>query len=222
MLALLVTRRQRLPPRRNRQHVEIPVAKPVLILDRIDVPNGNRYSDPFQRRLVEQATRSKAGSSARASNSTVNGSPLVTSTSFRSRTSKPASFISFSRLAQIAADRLRTAANRIGVGGREDLRRDLARARSRESPVPCRCGKPGCHQFVDAVEVAADARVLTEEDLLVHLLEIERIVECASDPGIAELARGGVFGTNACIAPDLLFGKFLLDARACRSTAGKS
>ncbi len=42
------------------------------------------------------------------------------------------------------------------------------------------------------VEIAADALVLAEEDLLVHLLEVERVVQRAAHAGILELGAAQV------------------------------
>ena len=98
------------------------------------------------------------------------------------------------RFAQIVAHRLRIAADRIGVGRGEQLRRHLVRTVSRiSSSLPSRQAGRG---ELGALEIAGDALVLAEEDLLVHLLEIEREVEGAAHARVLELVAADVEGES--------------------------
>ena len=84
------------------------------------------------------------------------------------------------RLAQIVAHRFRVAADRIGVGRGEYLRRHLV-AHGLEDLQFLALRQAARREF-GAVEIAADALVLAEEDLLVHFLEIEREIQRAAHP----------------------------------------
>ena len=63
---------------------------------------------------------------------------------------------------------------------------------------------------IGAFEIAGDALVLSEEDLLVHLLEIERIVEGKPDARVLELVAADVEGEGLHHA-DIADRKFLED-----------
>ena len=93
------------------------------------------------------------------------------------------------RLAQIGAHRLGIAVDRIGVGRREYLGRHLVAHRLQDFELAA--GRQPGGGKLGALEIAGDALVLAEEDLLVHLLEVEREIESAAHPRILELCRGG-------------------------------
>src|SRR5262245_64536103 len=61
---------------------------------------------------------------------------------------------------------------------------------------------------LSAVEIAVDARVLTEEDLLVHLLEVEREVERPAHARVLELLAAGIEGERLH-DPAVALGEFL-------------
>ena len=107
------------------------------------------------------------------------------------------------RLAQIGAHRLRAAADRIGVGGGEHLGRHLV-AHGLEDFELLALRQAGGGEL-GALEIAGDALVLAEEELLVHLLEIEGEVERAAHARVLELVAPGVEGEG------------LHDARDCGS-----
>ena len=92
--------------------------------------------------------------------------------------------------AQVGADRLGIAAGRIGVGRGEDLGRHLVLHGFEDRELLA--FRQSARRELGALEIAADAGVLPEEELLVHLLEIERVVERAAHPRIAELGAPGV------------------------------
>src|SRR3984893_2182978 len=61
-----------------------------------------------------------------------------------------------------------------------------------------------------ALEIAADPPVLTEEELLVHLLEVEGEIERASHPRILELVAPRIEGERPH-DPPIALGEFLED-----------
>src|SRR5262245_54566008 len=63
---------------------------------------------------------------------------------------------------------------------------------------------------LSAVEIAVDARVLTEEDLLVHLFEVEREVERPAYARVLELLAAGIEGERLH-DPAVALEKFLED-----------
>ena len=111
-------------------------------------------------------------------------------------------------LAQIGAHVLGCAGDRIGIRGGEDLGRHLVAQRFQDLELlPLR--QPGTGQL-GALEVAVDPPVLTEEELLVHLLEIEGEIERASHPRILELVAPRVEGEGPH-DPPVALGEFLED-----------
>jgi len=98
------------------------------------------------------------------------------------------------RFAQIVAHVLRIAVDRVGVSRGEYFGGDLvAHAFEDFELAPLR--QPGGGEF-EALEIAGDARVLPEENLLVHLLEIERVIESPPDARILKLGAAGIEGES--------------------------
>ena len=119
-------------------------------------------------------------------------------------------------LAQIGAHVLWRAGNRIGIRDGKDLGRHLV-ARRFQDVVFLALRQPGTGQF-GALEVTVDPLVLTEEELSVHLLEVEGEVERASHPRIIELIAPRVEGEGPHDPPVALWefpedNPLLLDRR---------
>ena len=88
-------------------------------------------------------------------------------------------------LAQVLAHGFRTAADGIGIDRREDFRRHFGSDRLEDFQFFAL--RQAARSQLGAIEIAADALVLVKENLLVHLLEIEREIERAAHPRIPEL-----------------------------------
>ena len=117
-------------------------------------------------------------------------------------------------LAQIGAHRFRIAADRIDVRRCENFGRHLVAHRFEDFQfLPFRQARR-CK--LGALEVAVDALVLAIEQLLVHLLEIERVVECPAQPRILELIAAQI-EHEALHPAGIVDREFLLDRRAFRS-----
>ena len=84
------------------------------------------------------------------------------------------------------------AVDRIRVRLRENFRRHLVAHRFEEFELAA--GRQSGGGELGAVEIAGDALVLTEEELLVHLLEIERVIEGKPHPRILEFRPADIEG----------------------------
>ena len=111
-------------------------------------------------------------------------------------------------LAQVGAHLLRGAGDRIGIRGGEDLARHLVAQRLQDLELlPVR--QPGAGEL-GALEVAIDPPVLAEEELLVHLLEVEGEIERAPHPRVLELVAPRVEGEGPH-QPPVALGELLED-----------
>lgn len=178
-IALLVSGRQRLPPVGG-DDVEIEIADPVLVLRVVDAADRNRDAEPLQRRLVEQRDALRR----RAFDQELDRQRLAVLDQLLIDDLVAGFFQQARRCPQTVADVLGIAVDRILIRLRHDLRRNvlvnLLQERHFGALRHARRGKLG------ALEVAADAAVLPIEQLLVHLLEIEGIVERAADALVLE------------------------------------
>ncbi len=144
--ALLVARRLRLAPRVG-DDVEIPVAKPVLVLRRIDRPHADGDAEALQRRLVEQHDPLEARIRAQEFEGELGPGLEVDQLAVAHLVA--GLLQQAQRFAQIVAHRFRAAADRVGVGRREDLGRHL-RAHGLEDFQLLALRQAGRHQLVDA------------------------------------------------------------------------
>ena len=71
-------------------------------------------------------------------------------------------------------------------------------------------GRQTARRQFGALKIAGDALILAEEDLLVHLLEIERVIEGEPHPRILEFAAADVEGESLHHA-EIVDRKFLED-----------
>ena len=205
VIAQLVAGQLRLPPGEG-DDVEIPVAQPVLILRRIDRAYRHGDAEAFERGLVEQEDALEVR---------VYGEEFdrVTLARLAVDELQIAHFVARfleepHRLAQIGAHRGGIAADRIGIRFLEHLGGNLVAHRLQEFELAA--GRQAGGREVRAFEIAGDAFVLAEEDLLVHLLEIERVIEGKPHARIMEFLAPDIEGEGLHHA-DVFDGKFLED-----------
>ena len=170
--ALLVARRQRFAPGRG-DDVEIPFAQPVLVLRVVDRAHRHADAEAIERRLVEQEDALEArivGEELDLIGLAGLGVDELLVAHFVARFLEQPH-----RLAQIVAHRIGRAADRIGIDLRENLRRNLVAHGFEE--LELLAGRQAGGGELGAFEIAGDAMVLAEENLLVHFLEIERVIE---------------------------------------------
>ena len=167
--------------------VEIPAAQSILVLRLVDGAHRHADAEPIERGLVEQKhaleIRILGEEFDRVRLAGLAVDELVVADLVARLFQQP------HRLAQILPHRLWIAADRIGIGGGKNLGRHLV-AHLLQNLELAAFRQAAGGKF-SAFEVAGDALVLTEEDLLVHLLEIERQIEGAAHARILELGRGG-------------------------------
>src|SRR5512136_967197 len=95
-------------------------------------------------------------------------------------------------LTKIVANRSRIAADRIGVGLCKNFGGDLVTHGFQKLELPA--GRQSGGREFGAFEIAGGALILPKEDLLVHLLEVECIVEGKPNPRILEFVTTQVEG----------------------------
>ena len=122
------------------------------------------------------------------------------------------------RFAQIVAQRFRSAVDRIGIGLLENVGRNFV-AHGFEH-FEFAAGRHAGRRKLGAFKIAGDTFVLAEENLFVHLLEVERIIEGEPYPRILEFGTANVESEGLHHA-DIADRKFFLSTRLS-VTAGKS
>ncbi len=159
-------------------------------MGRIDSAHAHRNAEPLQRRLEEQHHSLKARILAQQLECELRSAPGINQLAVAHFVAR--FFQQPQRFAQIFAHRFRIAANRIGIGGRENFRRHLGAHGFEDFQFPAL--RQAARGQLGAVEIAADAVILIEENLLVHLLEIECEIQRAADPRIPEFVAADVQG----------------------------
>ena len=180
--------------------VEIPVAQSgSRIGHRRRVRTVDGDAEPLERRLVEQDRRARS-SDRRSRNSTLERlagldvDQLLVAHLVARLAQQPQS-----PRADWRAPLSGVPSDRIGVGRGEHFRRHLV-AHGLQDFELLALRQPGGGEL-GAVEIAVDALVLAEEDLLVHLLEIEGEVERAPHARVLELVAPRVEGEGLHDSP---------------------
>ncbi len=171
-IALLVARRQRFRPHVH-DDVEVPAAGAVLVLGIVHGAHAHGDAEPLQQGLVEERNPFDAW----IVDQYLDRVGLV---GLDVQQTPIANFVAgllqqTDGLAQIVANGLRIAADRIGIWLGEDFRRHLVAHGLEDFELLALRQSEG--RELGAVEIAVDAPVLAEEQLLVHLLEIVGEVE---------------------------------------------
>ena len=187
--ALLVAGRQRLAPGRD-DDVEIPLPQPVFVLRAVDHAHVHGHAEALQRGPEEQHETLGGrvlGQELDAVRLAGFGVDQLGVLDFVTGIAKQRE-----RLAQIVAVGLLTAADRIGVGLAEEVRRHLVLHALQDFEFLA-LRNSGRRQF-GAFEITGDTFVLAEENRAVHLLEVEGEVEGAAYARVLELVAPDVEG----------------------------